>query len=215
MRVAVFRGFPVMAMTRLPTEESEGTANLQKGALGAGVHLATGRVLAAYHQATGRWFVAHPDTGARIEGVEIPAWETVLDLAVRAATATRLGYAGVDVVFDAERGPLVLEVNVLPGLGIQNANLAGLRPRLRLVESLPASAEYLLASARVALARDWAAAGWTATLDAVDRQLVEAATVGSAARSRLIAATVPSGSSAGSPSSATTSRTDESPEVAA
>ncbi len=34
VRVIVFKGFPVMAMTRLPTRESGGRANLHQGALG-------------------------------------------------------------------------------------------------------------------------------------------------------------------------------------
>ena len=41
-----------------------------------------------------------------------------------------LGYLGADVVIDAQRGPLVLEVNARPGLSIQLANREGLRALL-------------------------------------------------------------------------------------
>ena len=41
-------------------------------------------------------------------------------------------YLGVDIVIDQERGPLVLEVNVRPGLAIQLANRQGLRRRLEM-----------------------------------------------------------------------------------
>jgi len=37
----------------------------------------------------------------------------------------------MDLVVDATRGPLVLEINVRPGLEIQNVNRIGLRGRLR------------------------------------------------------------------------------------
>ena len=42
IRVIVFRGYPVMAMVRLPTRRSHGKANLHQGAVGAGIELATG-----------------------------------------------------------------------------------------------------------------------------------------------------------------------------
>jgi alpha-L-glutamate ligase-like protein len=42
IRVIVFKGYPVMAMTRLPTRLSHGKANLHQGAIGAGIDLATG-----------------------------------------------------------------------------------------------------------------------------------------------------------------------------
>jgi glutathione synthase/RimK-type ligase-like ATP-grasp enzyme len=50
----------------------------------------------------------------------------VLDVARRAAGSVPLGYLGVDVVLDVERGPLVLEINARPGLEIQNINARGL-----------------------------------------------------------------------------------------
>jgi hypothetical protein len=42
------------------------------------------------------------------------------------------------VVIDAERGPLVLELNARPGLAIQLANDEGILPRLRRAEAVPA-----------------------------------------------------------------------------
>ena len=41
-----------------------------------------------------------------------------------------MNYLGADIVVDAERGPLILEVNVRPGLAIQLANRTGLRTAL-------------------------------------------------------------------------------------
>ena len=52
----------------------------------------------------------------------------------RVAEAVGLGYVGVDVVIDRERGPLLLEANARPGLAIQIANNKGLIPRLREID---------------------------------------------------------------------------------
>ncbi|MDX1387336.1 MAG: sugar-transfer associated ATP-grasp domain-containing protein, partial [bacterium] len=38
IRVIVYLGYPVMAMTRLPTQTSDGRANLHQGAVGAGIN---------------------------------------------------------------------------------------------------------------------------------------------------------------------------------
>jgi len=161
VRVVVLEGYPVMAMARLPTRASGGTANLHGGAVGVSVDIADGTTGRAYQQTTDRWLEVHPDTGAALSGVAVPDWEAVLETASRAASASHLGYAGVDVVFDAERGPLVLEVNRRPGLGIQNVNLAGLLGRLRFVEverdPTPCSA-----AEKVRRAREWHRLGWGA-----------------------------------------------------
>jgi len=45
-----------------------------------------------------------------------------------------MGYLGVDIVLDAQAGPLMLELNARPGLNIQIANQEGLLHRLRLIE---------------------------------------------------------------------------------
>jgi alpha-L-glutamate ligase-like protein len=132
IRVIVFRGYPVMAMVRLPTRNSQGKANLHQGAVGAGVDLATGVTL---NGVVGAEVVAHhPDTLNPIAGVQIPDWDTILDISARCYELTGLGYIGVDVVLDRDLGPLVLELNARPGLAIQIANRQGLLRRLRICE---------------------------------------------------------------------------------
>ena len=132
IRVIVFRGYPVMAMVRLPTRNSQGKANLHQGAVGAGVDLASGVTL---NGVIGSEVVAHhPDTLNPIAGVQIPDWDTILDISARCYELTGLGYIGVDVVLDRDLGPLVLELNARPGLAIQIANRQGLLRRLRICE---------------------------------------------------------------------------------
>ena len=160
VRVVVFQGYPVMAMTRLPTEASGGAANLHLGAVGVGLSIADGSPLVAFQQSRNRTLDAHPDTGASLTGFQVPNWDGVVETAVAAAAASGLGYTGVDVVLTEGNVPKVLEVNVRPGLGIQNATGEGLFRRLSFVEALPAEYEYLPAAEKVALAREWDAAGY-------------------------------------------------------
>jgi alpha-L-glutamate ligase-like protein len=155
VRVIGFLGFPAMAMARLPTRESKGRANLHGGAVGCGVELSTGRIVHATWR--GHTVTKHPDTGARIVGTTIPFWAEILGIATQAQVVSGLGYAGVDVVLDAARGPLVLEVNKRPGLEIQNANRAGLRRRLVAIERLRARGDL---EDRVGAALGLDARGW-------------------------------------------------------
>jgi len=132
IRVIVYRGYPVMAMVRLPTRASDGKANLHQGAVGAGVDLGCGRTLTGV---LGNDPVdEHPDTGALVAGLEIPMWNFILESSARGFEVTGLGYLGVDMVIDKDRGPLILEMNARPGLNIQIANGIGLRRRIERVE---------------------------------------------------------------------------------
>lgn len=134
IRTIVFRGVPVAAMIRLPTRASDGKANLHQGAVGAGIDLLSGRTVGGVCQ--NRKVEIHPDTAAKLVGLEIPNWPVLLDLAARCYDLARLGYLGVDVVLDRDHGPLVLELNARPGLSIQLANNHGLMPLLQRIEKL-------------------------------------------------------------------------------
>jgi alpha-L-glutamate ligase-like protein len=133
IRIIVYRGVPVMAMIRLPTQASRGRANLHQGAVAAGIELATGRTLGGVCQ--GRAVDTHPDTGQLITGFEVPEWAALLHGAMHLADGLGLGYLGVDFVLDAQLGPVVLEANARPGLAIQLANRQGLLPRLEFLDT--------------------------------------------------------------------------------
>ncbi|MDJ0884291.1 MAG: sugar-transfer associated ATP-grasp domain-containing protein, partial [Desulfobacterales bacterium] len=60
IRVIVFKGYPVMAMTRLSTSASDGKANLHQGAVGVGIDMADGKALKAVM--FGQPLTHHPDT---------------------------------------------------------------------------------------------------------------------------------------------------------
>ena len=134
VRLIVFRGYPVMAMLRLATVASDGKANLHQGAVGVGIDMNTGQSIAAVQY--NRPITVHPDSGVALDDIVVPFWRALLVLAARCFDATHLGYLGADLVLDAERGPLLLELNARPGLSIQIANDEGLMPRLALIESM-------------------------------------------------------------------------------
>lgn len=134
IRVIVYKGVPVMSMTRLPTKESDGRANLHQGAIAAGIHILTGVTRRAVHR--NKVVQVHPDTGHTVEGLQIPHWDAILRMAAKAHDMTALGYIGVDIVLDRDLGPQLLELNARPGLSIQVANGAGLWWRLDAVDRL-------------------------------------------------------------------------------
>lgn len=134
VRVIVHNKIPVMAMLRLPTEESGGKANLHQGAIGLGVDMATGiTTFGVCKDESIRFF---PDTDKKVNGIAIPEWGKILKLAVETQIASKLSFLSVDFLIDEERGPLVLELNDQPGLSIQLANHAGLKKRLERIEGL-------------------------------------------------------------------------------
>ena len=134
IRIIVFQGFPVMAMLRCPTSDSDGKANLHQGAVGVGLGITCGSALQAVQN--DQVISHHPDTGVKFADLAIPNWRTLLQLAGHCHDFTELGYLGCDIVLDRQRGPLILEVNARPGLFIQIASGIGLRSRLQNIENL-------------------------------------------------------------------------------
>jgi len=135
IRIVLLRRIPVMAMLRIPTTESRGTANLHLGAIGVGIDMRTG--ITKHAVLSGKEVKMIPRASVKTRGIKLPNWGNILRLAARAQDVIEnLGYCGVDIVLDANRGPLVLEINARPGLEIQNANLDSLRSRLERVENI-------------------------------------------------------------------------------
>jgi len=133
IRIIVYRGYPVMAMMRCPTRESDGKANLHQGAVGVGLSLKDGTALSAViHD---RPVTHHPDTHHDFAQLRVPQWEAVMTMAASCYEMTGLGYLGADIVFDKNQGALLLELNARPGLAIQIANGRGLRTRLEKVDA--------------------------------------------------------------------------------
>ena len=124
IRVILHHQKPVSAMLRLPTKKSGGKANLHQGAIGLAIDIETGKVTNAALK--GQTTPKHPDTGVDLIGFQIPKWREIIEISKAASEAIPLGYIGVDICLDDDRGPLVLEVNGRPGIEIQNVQQKGL-----------------------------------------------------------------------------------------
>ena len=150
IRVITLLGYPAMAMVRLPTRLSGGKANLHQGAIGAGIHLASGVTLGGvFHNDVIDY---HPDTLNSTLNIQVPYWDRILEIAARCYELTGLGYLGVDIVLDKDHGPLMLELNARPGLNIQIANRAGILDRYRAIEAQAACGPQSIAE-RVAFSK--------------------------------------------------------------
>lgn len=128
-RVILLNKEPLMSMLRVPTDKSDGKANLHQGGLGIGINMKNGTLQCAHDGKS--YFENHPDNGNMILGKEIPFWNEILKISIQTAHHFPLNYLGVDIVLDQEKGPLIMEVNVRPGLGIQLANKTGMKKILK------------------------------------------------------------------------------------
>ncbi len=133
IRVITYYGVPTMAMLRLPTSYSNGKANLHQDGIGVGINISTGKSTKAVFR--NQIITIHPDTFVDIQGIQIPYWDKILELASKSYDLTKLVYQGVDIVIDKDLGPLILELNARPGLNIQIANQTGLLFRLQSIEN--------------------------------------------------------------------------------
>ncbi len=133
VRIIVYRGVPAMAMLRLPTRASEGKANLHKGGLGVGVTMADGVTHSAVQ--FNKYVTHHPETRQSLMGHTIPHWRAMLEMAATFYDVTGLGYLGVDLVLDKDKGPMLLELNARPGISIQIANQTGLLERTHKIDA--------------------------------------------------------------------------------
>ena len=132
-RIILLNAQPIMAMLRMPTEESDGKANLHAGAIGLGVDLETGRLTRGYNQLTDEMVSRHPDSKVLFEGMKLPDWDKTLEISIATAKVFPLNYLGVDIVYDEKQGPMVIEINSRPGMQIQNVNGLGLK---KIIENL-------------------------------------------------------------------------------
>ena len=145
IRIICFNGVPIMAMTRLPTKRSNGTANLHSGAICTGIDISTGITTYSMQMKSNSLLSdTYEDIDSttdlkenkKLSGIQIPFWDEMLRIALVCQKVSKLGYIGVDIALDRDNGPVVFELNARPGLGIQVANRTGLRWRLEKIKGL-------------------------------------------------------------------------------
>jgi len=124
-RIITLNQTPLMGMLRMPTDRSDGKANLHQNGVGIGIDMEKGTLTQVYDGTS--YYNYHPDSKFVIKDLPIPYWEKIFKISVNTASAFPLNYLGVDIVIDKNKGPQIMEINVRPGLGIQLVNQQGLK----------------------------------------------------------------------------------------
>jgi hypothetical protein len=108
-------GFEVLTAYLRIGREHMVVDNATSGGIVVPIDLATGRLRAARDaHAVHNVYPRHPDHDAAIEGVELPYWPEVQQIAKQAlAVFPCLRFAGIDVAIGPS-GPIILELNVSP-----------------------------------------------------------------------------------------------------
>jgi len=127
VRVILHLDQPVMCMIRIATKDSNGTANLHQGAIGAAVDWDSGKTFHAAQK--GHSISQHPDSGENLLDFALPHWQQVKDMALKIAQRVPLKYLGIDIALGIH-SPYLLEINARPGIEIQNVNNKGMRGML-------------------------------------------------------------------------------------
>jgi len=127
--------FLARALHRFGTGASFGIDSVARGGVRATVDVESGRLgpgLAITPQGRPSTIESHPDTGARITGVQIPRWRETVDRVLDVAAAhAYLPYVGWDVVV-TDDGIRILEGNSNSGLdGLQHYQPLLVDPRVR------------------------------------------------------------------------------------
>ena len=91
--------------------------NLAAGGIVAHIDLHSGILCAAGMDKNGRSYIRHPDSGVVIPGLQIPLWDDVIKMVIRAAERAyqlqQFRWVGWDVAV-TEKGPLLIEGNANP-----------------------------------------------------------------------------------------------------
>lgn len=124
VRVILHLDKPALCMIRIATKNSNGTANLHQGAIGAAVDWESGKTFHASQK--GVSISKHPDTGEALLGFTLPHWSRVQSMSLEIARAVPLKYLGIDIAL-GKTSPYLLEINARPGIEIQNVNNIGMR----------------------------------------------------------------------------------------
>ncbi len=124
LRIITYNNKNIMAMLRVPTKKSDGRANLHQGALGIAMALESGMI--GEGTLKGSIYREHPDTRMKFYGETVPFWDDILNITIHVSEVFPFKYLGTDIVLDRDLGPLVMEINLRPGLEIQNVNRQGL-----------------------------------------------------------------------------------------
>lgn len=134
IRIIAFNLIPVAAMLRVPTEASDGKANLDRWALWMGVEVGSWKIYAMYQD----WKIHHGDFPSPYNGFAnrmLPYRNEILSFSSKVQYFTNMGFLALDWVI-TEDGPKLLEINARAWLKFQLATQLPLRSRLKKIEDV-------------------------------------------------------------------------------
>ena len=120
--------FIAAAIQRMGSDLSGSMDNFSQGGLSAEIDVETGELgpgaQLPYESDRLEWHTHHPETGTRIQGTEVPAWETIRERVLELASShPMLPYVGWDLVLTDDEGSFkVIEANDHPGLKAMQIN---------------------------------------------------------------------------------------------
>ncbi len=115
--------------------------NYHSGGMTSKIDIPTGKILYPCADRNNDVYEVHPITGVSFVGFEIPMWEEVIDMCIRAAMKIKqIGYVGWDVALTPD-GPLLIEGNAYPGYDVPQNPLflpdkVGIKPILQKLSGL-------------------------------------------------------------------------------
>lgn len=90
--------------------------NFHSGGMAASIDMATGQLNTAAADMNGNVFDPHPVTGTPIKGFKVPYFDEAVNMVKEAIEKNKIeGYLGWDIAI-SENGPVLIEVNVSPGV---------------------------------------------------------------------------------------------------
>jgi hypothetical protein len=101
---------PVAALLKMARVDSL-VDNIGAGAIAAHIDFENGRLSEAFSWPREGLWTSHPDTGAVIEGFEVPFWREAISLAINAHERLTSGSSLSWDVAITDRGPVLLEMN--------------------------------------------------------------------------------------------------------
>lgn len=98
--------------------------NFHSGGMAAGVDLETGELVTNAADMDGNVYEVHPATGTKIKGFRIPYFAEALEMVKKACEDSGVtGFLGWDIAI-AEDGPMLIEINLRPGVVLLTAPFA-------------------------------------------------------------------------------------------
>ena len=134
MRVIIFNLVPIIAMLRMPTQESGGKANLAQWGIGLGLDIVSGKITSLYRKWQS-YTSEFPSEWKHFKNKKIPYRQEIIQYSANAQYFVNIGYLGMDRVI-SNKGPKLLEINARSGLEIQNITGKPLLSIMKKIEDL-------------------------------------------------------------------------------